>query len=460
MLVDKIKKLYLSNIELVNNIIGTVLIKGSSLFISLFTMPAYINYFSDQKVLGVWFTILAILQWILMFDLGIGNGLRNKLVPAIIKNDQITIKKYVSSSYFIIGFISIVVLVIGCIFINILNWNKLLNISEVVITSSTLRITVLIVFIGIALQFVLSLILSILYAMQKTALSNLILLISSFLILIYVSTFKTGNTQTDLILLATINILSVNIPLIIATIIIFSSKLKEARPNFKYYDKDYALSILKLGGSFFKIQIALLFINSTNEVMIMRLFGPTHVVDYQIYYKLFFLVVTLFSLITNPLWSAITKAHSNEQYNWIININKVLKIIVIIISIGNLFLLFISQSIVKIWLDNDFKINNIYALCFLMYSSITMYNTASSCIANGIGDLKCQIKCNILAAIIKIPAIIIGSLVINSWISVIIINSIIILPYGLIQQKLLKHKLLIVNRDLVKLERETTNENI
>lgn len=438
MQIDKIKALYLKNTELIHNIIGTFLIKGSSLFISLLTIPAYMKYFSDQKVLGVWFTILSILQWVLMFDLGVGNGLRNKLVPAIVNKDKVEIKKYISSSYIIIGVISFFVLIAGTILILLFNWNNLLNVSMLVITNNVLKTVILIVFIGIILQFILNLILSILYAMQKTALSNMILLISSLLTLVYVSYFKTGDTQTDLILLAIVNIISINIPLLIATIAIFSTKLKEEKPSIKYYDKNFAYSILKLGGNFFGIQLALLFINSTNELLIMRLYGPIFVVDYQIYYKLFYLVVTLFSLITNPLWSAITKAYANRNHGWIINVNKILKIIVLMVTIGNLLLLIISQNIINLWINNNFKINYIYGFFFVLYSSITIYNTASSCIANGIGQLKCQVICNAIAAIIKIPAVIFASFFVKSWICIIIINTLILLPYGFIQQKFLK----------------------
>ena len=38
------------------NILYAFIIKGFSLFVSLFSMPLYIKYFNDDSVLGLWYT--------------------------------------------------------------------------------------------------------------------------------------------------------------------------------------------------------------------------------------------------------------------------------------------------------------------------------------------------------------------------------------------------------------------
>ncbi|WP_047150842.1 hypothetical protein [Aneurinibacillus tyrosinisolvens] len=434
----KIKSLYFKNTQLINNIAGTYIIKGGSLIISFFTIPAYMLYFSNQTILGLWFTIVSVLQWILTFDFGIGNGLRNKLVPALVKNDKQTIKKYVSSAYIVIGVISLCTILIGNFLIVLQNWNIILNISLEVIPNNVLKTVVILVFSGIVLQFFLQLITSILYAMQKTALSNSISLISSLLILLYVSFFKTGNIQTDLINLAMVSMLTVNIPLLGATVIVFSTKLKNARPSIRCYDKDYGFSILKLGGEFFWIQLALLFINSTNEIIITRMYGSQYVVEYQVYFRLFYLVVTLFSLIANPVWSAVTKAYTSKQFDWIVKLNRVLTMLVLFISVGNLALVGFSQSIVNVWIKGDaIKINYFYAFVFVLFSGVTMKNIASSCFANGLGLLKCQTIYYSFAAIFKIPIVILLSYFIKDWICIVLANTIVLLPYSIIQSRIL-----------------------
>lgn len=56
--------------------------KGVSMVLSLVYVPIVLNYLGDYKY-GVWASILSILSWISYFDLGIGNGLRNRLSEAI-----------------------------------------------------------------------------------------------------------------------------------------------------------------------------------------------------------------------------------------------------------------------------------------------------------------------------------------------------------------------------------------
>lgn len=98
---------------IVKNIIAAFLIKGGSLFLGFVTMPAYMRYFPNQTVLGVWFTILSIMTWLFIFDLGIGNGLRNKLVDSLVRNDELRSKKLLSSAYIIFSAIAGVFAILG-----------------------------------------------------------------------------------------------------------------------------------------------------------------------------------------------------------------------------------------------------------------------------------------------------------------------------------------------------------
>ncbi|NQX59454.1 MATE family efflux transporter [Paenibacillus qinlingensis] len=430
------------NKSLFLNIVGSIGIKGLSMLVGLLTLSESMNYFSDRQVLGVWFVLVSILTWILTFDFGIGNGLRNYLVEAFVEKDTVKVKRYISSAYFTMGVLSLTLIIVGYIFIGILDWNSLLNIEDNLINNKFLIIVIRIMFIGIGLQFFLKLILSVLYAMQKTALSNLISLISNTLILIFVMLNKTMDIKSSLLNLSIVYILAINIPLIVVTIVLFINPLKKSKPNLKYLSKEYANKVLKLGYMFFWVQLSLLIINLTNEFLIARLFGPEYIVEYQVYNRFFMLFLTFFSILTIPIWSEITKAYKEKRIDWIRKMYKYLNFAALAVCIICFSILPVFQYIVNLWMGSNALIVDIHtAFLFATFNSLMVFIYAVTCIANGIGNLKTQLICNTIAAVIKIPLTILLSNLLDAWTVLIVVNIIIMLPSAVVQPLVIRRQL-------------------
>lgn len=433
------------NKQLLNNVIGSFIIKGLAVLVNILIMPAYMSYFPDHLILGLWFSLVSILSWILSFDLGIGNGLRNNLVQVLVERKDLKAKQYISSAYIIIGVITACMMIIGYLIIGLINWNHVFNISSDSISLQVLFDVIRFMFLGVLIQFFLKLILSILNALQKTAISNLVSLISNVLLLIYIFIFNSGSPEENLVNLALVNILSLNIPLAVATIVVFSTTLKIATPNINYYVKDYAYDVIKLGGTFFWIQISFVMITSTNEFLIAWLYGPAYVVEYQVYYKIFYLIVTLFSLITNPVWSAITKAYAENRLIWIKKMGWILHGLAFLGAVAGFAIIPFLPLVVDYWLgSNAIHVNPEHATIFAAYSAIMLFILATTCLANGMGKLNVQLICNTLAAVLKIPIAFVLSKIFTQWTSVMLTNILLMLPCAVIQivliQKHLKKK--------------------
>ncbi|MEG0409161.1 MAG: hypothetical protein RR623_09835 [Bacilli bacterium] len=329
------------------NVIGAFAIKGVALSISIFSMPLYISYFNNEFVLGLWFTILSVLSWIFNFDLGLGNGLRNNLVELLILKDKNEIKKHISSSYFIISIAALITIIIGTIIFLFFNLNNMFNISESLISSKYLLMSIMILFVGTIISFILKLINSILYALQRSAINDLILLISNAIPIIFIIFFKSTNIEYKLIVLSIVYVISICMPLIIATIVVFKTKpLNQCFPRIKYFSKTIAKKVFTLGSTFFIVQIAFMLITATNEMIISNFFSPTYVVEYQIYNKLFTLIGSFILIGLTPIWSGVTKAFAQGDYNWIVKINKLLIMVA-----------FRSNDI-RVTLNTDFTVNN------------------------------------------------------------------------------------------------------
>jgi O-antigen/teichoic acid export membrane protein len=433
-ILSKVKLIKGTNKQLLINTMAVLGTRGFGLIVSLFTMPAYMRYFEEQKILGLWFTLLAVLTWILTFDLGIGNGLRNKLVKPLIERDTKKIKTYISSAYIISIIIAFIAFVIGYVILPLINWNALFNISIDSISSKSFLNVVLILYLGVLLQFVLKLIYSIFYALQKSAVPNILTLFSSIIILIFVLYSDTGSMEDNLILLAKMHVLFTNFPLVVATIIVFLTELKHFKPSIRFFNFYFAKDVMKLGGVFFLLQITSLLLTSTNEVLITWLSGTEDVVDFQIYNKLFLLVGSIFTLALTPIWSAVTKAFEQNNFKWLRKLYKLLKLVSVLFILGEFLLIFILQFIVDFWLgENTIKINIFYAFMFATFGGLYIWHSTITSIVNGIGKLKIQLIWLSLGAVVNVPVAYILFKFTGSWISIVVANIISLLPYCIIQ---------------------------
>jgi len=430
----KIKRALKNNKIIFQNILGAFFVKGGSMLVSFLTMPAYIRYFNNQTVLGLWFTILSVLNWVFTFDLGLGNGLRNKLAFTMSRNEKNKAKNYISSAYVLVGMFTIFICIISYFIFPLINWNSFFNIKQNIVDPSVLLLSVRIIFLGIMIQFFLKLINSVLYAMQKSALNNFLALLSNIIILLYVLLVPGVSTNENLISLSYVNIIAVNLPLLIASIVVFNTSLKECKPNILKYSSVYAKSIFHVGIIFFVLQIVTIIIGGTNEFLISKFINPKDVVEYQIYNKIFGLFNSIYNLAITPLWSAVTKAEGEGKYLWIIKLHKILCIISF--ALGGLLLIFIPfvQILANVWLGKStIQISWIYTLIFAIFTTLQIFNGSNCCIANGMSLLKAQTIFLVLGGLINIPLAYIFAKVTGLWISIVLANIFSLLPICIAQ---------------------------
>ena len=63
-----------------------MLLKGASILISLMTAPIMLHHVNRADY-GVLLTLTSIVSWVGMMDVGLGNGLRNRLPEMLAKGD-------------------------------------------------------------------------------------------------------------------------------------------------------------------------------------------------------------------------------------------------------------------------------------------------------------------------------------------------------------------------------------
>ena len=448
MIIADLYRRFANNRALIYNILGSFAVKGGTMLLSLISMPLYMNYFEDNILLGVWFTMHTVLSWILVFDLGIGNGLRNHLTTALAQNNRNAAKAYISSAYIMFAVFVVVLSLFVLGISHIVSWNKILNVPEYIIDPINLHRGVNITLVGIIFSFILRLINPILYALQRSALPNFLAFIGSLLqvAFLYFYTSSEGDPGYNFVILAWVHALSINVPPLIATASVFLTMLKGCFPSFSFFSKIRARQILTLGLLFFILQILYMVISATNEFFISHFFDPSYVVEYQIYMKLFSIIGSLFTLALIPVWSAITKAFAEKRFQWILKLYRLLNYTVIIAALIQLLMIPFLKTIIGFWLkDKAIDVNYNYALCFATYSCISIWIAIQSSIVAGLGKLKVQTWFYTFAVIFKIALIILIARLGGSWITVINVSIIALLPYCIVQPYYIRKTLNAIN---------------
>jgi O-antigen/teichoic acid export membrane protein len=267
------------------------------------------------------------------FDLGLGNGLKNKLVEALKANDKDKIKALISSTYVSSLAIVSVIFTIGVLSFSFLDFNALFNISSTVLSPFTLRISAILVFGSICLEFVLKNVIYIYQALQKQAIASSFSLISSALICLFTLVVRFSDVSQQLIWMSVGYLAFVNLPLLGGNIIVFAKQFSYARPSFRKLEIHAARSVMTLGIAFFGIQIALLILNSANDLLISNIFGPSYTTIFNYYNKPFNMIYSLYSLVTLPYWAMVVKAKTEN------NVLFVKKMLIQMLVVGCIFIL-------------------------------------------------------------------------------------------------------------------------
>lgn len=423
-----------STIVLKNAIISFI-IKGGSLGLSLVTTPAYIRYFDNNLILGVWYTLLSVLAWVLNFDLGIGNGIRNNLVKDFSKGDTISARKTLSSGLFSSALLMTVLTVMGTLLIKNLNLNWLFNVDENVISYNVLLQSTLLVYVGIMIRFFLSCISSVFYALQMSSVNSFLSLCVSILQFLFVTTIRPKDAEHGLLILSAAYVVISNLPVCIAGIIIFTTKLKKCRPSVRYIDKQHVNRVMNIGLVFFVCQITYMLLMNTNEFFISRLFGPEYTTEYTFYYKLTSLISMIASLILTPMWSVITKAMAEQQFDWVRKLYKKLKITGILVIAAQFMFVFVQQFVMDFWLGED-SVNVVLhtAIAFACFGSVFIYTSILSIMVCGMARMKLQMICYSAGVLGKFAFIILMAPIVPHWSVVVWSNVLVLLPYCIVQQ--------------------------
>jgi O-antigen/teichoic acid export membrane protein len=385
--------------KITRHVLVSFVYKGGSIITSFLMVPLTINYL-DTENYGIWLTLSSFIAWFSFFDIGLGNGLRNKFAEAKAKGDLTLAKAYVSSAYFTIGIVCISVTLLFYVLNFFIDWTRVFNTNTTL--EKELGILMPIVFSFFCLQLVVKLITTIYTADQHHSMQGKINFLTSIISLLLIW-LMTKTTESSLLIFGALFSALPVIILIGVNLFAFSNTYKEYRPRISLWKKEYLKDIFGLGISFFFIQIAWIVITTTDNMIISQLFSPKEVVPYNLAFKLFSISSMIFTIIVAPYWSTFTEAYFKEDYDWIEKAMKNLRKFVFIFCFLSFLLLGFSDFLYAIWVGKKIDISFNMSLLICIYTCLIIYLTPLNYFINGVGKVKLQLYQTVLMAVLNIP---------------------------------------------------------
>lgn len=424
--------------KMYKNTAAMIGIRGISMILTLISAPIMLHHV-DRADYGVLLTLTSIVGWVGYMDIGLGNGLRNKLPEFIANNDFNSAKKIVSSCYATLAIYVALIITVFLIISPFVDWLEVLNSP----TSDAKEIRELtnVVFIAFCIQFLLGLLNSILFAYQMPAFQSLFTFAGQALALIALIIQVFVFNITSVLQIGAVNSIIPPLVLFCGSIRLFYTRLSKIAPSLMYVDLKSVSGILSLGVKFFVLQMITIVLFQANSIIIARVVNPEAVVEYNLAFKYVSLLTMIFTIVITPVWSATTDAYIRNDFTWIKKtISFSQKVCIISIIIGIL-MLFVSKYVYGIWLGKD-AINISYSTTglILLYISFEMLYKVYGTIINGTGKVFAQMILTGIIAIMYIPlALLLGS----SWgLSGVLIANVIVFAVNYIWAKMQCNKLI------------------
>ena len=419
------------------NILASFLIKGWSAVIVLLLVPVTLHCLGDYKN-GIWLTISSLLLWIDNMDIGLGNGLRNKIAEYMAHNEVQRARQLVSSTFALLSCIIIPVILVLVVLILTCDTYHVFNASPSIVND--LDMVLIVTIILVCTTFVFKLIGNFYMGMQLPAVSNLLIAIGQTLALIGTYIVYWSGSHS-LMYIAIVNTAAPLVVYLIAFPYTFLYKYPHLRPSCQLIDFKEAKAVVNTGIQFFIMQISSVILFMTSNILISNLFTPALVTPYQITYRYFSILLVAFTVICMPFWNATTDAYERGDIQWIRNATRKLRIMIIGIIVCMAMMVVLSPWVYSIWIGDSITIDIRMSIVMATYIFILIYSMRYSYFINGIGKLRLQLIFTTTAAIFFIPLAYLTTIWTHNIIWFMMVMCIINIP-GLIVNRIQFYKLI------------------
>lgn len=381
------------------NIAGSLLIKGWSCIIQFLIVPLSLQCLTNYEY-GIWLTINSILMGIDSIDVGLGNGLRNRLAEAMAVGDRDKARRQVSTTFFMLIMIMVPLMVLFAVAMQFVDCNSLMNVSPEIVPDMRGILVASVAIMGST--FIFKFIGNMYMGLQLPAINNLLVVLGqtvSLAALFVISLFGRSNLMT----VAVVFTASPLFVYLVSYPVSFCGKYKFLAPSVKCFDKDSLKSLFGLGVKFFAIQISGLMLFMSSNVIISHVLNPAEVTPYQIAYRYFTILYMLFAIIASPLWSATTDAYTIGDWEWIRKAIRKMNLLLVVCLVVMCGMVAFAPAFYHFWVGDKVEVGMSLDIMMAVYAYMLVVSNSYSYILMGIGKIRMILVVTVCEMFVFVP---------------------------------------------------------
>ncbi len=382
------------------NLGAAVGLKLLSMVLQFSLFPMLIHELGKAEY-GVWVVLQSTIFWFTLLDLGVGMGLRNKLIESLNLDQSQRARGYLSSA--MVGQALVWIgasLCVGFILFGLgIEWSQWFRSTT---SDQALAVAIFLSFIALAWNQCLGVTNAILIAKHWNGLTSVVSVSATLAMLFYVIAARRLEWELSLPRLALVNLMTYVVAHCLQAWYVFR-RCPELFPRFSEYRFGVYREVLLLGGQFLVLELTYLLIFMTDRMIALRYLGPEVATEYDIVLRFVGLVTTGYSMVIGPMWSLAGASWAKRDLVGLRMLRRIVLWVMIPFWIGAVVLALVMNELIRRWIDPTISLDRSMLVLVVIYAWTVIWCGAHASLLNGIGRVREQMICGVLACFINVP---------------------------------------------------------
>jgi O-antigen/teichoic acid export membrane protein len=281
--------------------------------VNLVTVPIALGYLGRAQY-GLWAAVTSFTTWVVLFDLGIVNGLVNAIAQANGADDREGARRAVSTAFALLVGIAAALGLAAAIALPLIDWAALFA-ARGAVDATTVRWAVAAAVIPVIVALPLSIVRQIYAGYQRAYVGNLFSLLGSAGTL--AGTLLAARLDAGLPALVAVVACSTTIAGVLNMAYLFRVQMPWLRPRWSLASRESALRLLRVSVPLFLFQAGALLVSETQLIILAHRAGLALAGDYSLVLRLYVLIGSVIVLSTSAFVPAFREAAERGEHAWL-----------------------------------------------------------------------------------------------------------------------------------------------